>query len=59
LSNSYKWRCFNNVSYSITTGIPGYYIQSGSGNVSILATAARTSIAGEGIYTDYIELDVH
>ena len=58
LSNSYKWRCFNNVSYSITAGLPGCYIESGTGNVSILATAARTSIAGEGIYTDYIELDV-
>ena len=39
---------------------PGYYIQSGSGNVSILVSADDDSQpATQGVYTDFISLDVH
>ena len=39
---------------------PGYYIQAGSGNVTIFASADfNPSYPSEGVYTDFISLDVH
>jgi hypothetical protein len=50
---------FQRYQSNITT-TPGYYIESGSGNVSILATADDDSMpATQGVRTDFISLDVN
>jgi prepilin-type N-terminal cleavage/methylation domain-containing protein len=52
-------QCFNGYIYNITTN-PGYYIEAGSGNVSVLVKAVPPTMpATQGIYTDYIALTVH
>ena len=50
---------FHRYQSDITTN-PGYYIQAGSGNVTILASADfNPSYPSQGVYTDFLSLDVH